>query len=118
LALGRDLIAGLYIQDAEVARQASDLLAWLVWYQSVDALQVLCFFVLRCYRVTLLPMLVYATFLWGIGLSGGYWLAYIGGWGWSPLLGPQAFWISSSLALTIVSIVLGALLWVVIRRQR
>ena len=48
LALGRDVIARLYIQDEAVARQASDLLAWLVWYQTVDALQVFCFFVLRC----------------------------------------------------------------------
>jgi MATE family multidrug resistance protein len=118
LALGRDVIARLYIQDEAVARQASDLLAWLVWYQTVDALQVLCFFVLRCYRVTLLPMLVYATFLWGIGLSGGFWLAYVGGWGIEALMGPQAFWISSSLALTIVSALLGTLLWQVIRRDR
>lgn len=118
LSLGRDLIAGLYIQDPTVARQASELLAWLVWYQSADAVQVLCFFVLRCYRVTLLPMLVYATFLWGVGLGGGYWMTYIGGWGMAPMLGPQTFWISSSVALTIVAAVLGTLLTTVIRRQR
>ncbi|MDI9330609.1 MAG: MATE family efflux transporter [Alphaproteobacteria bacterium] len=117
LAMGRHVIARLYIQDEAVAGPTGDLLVWLVWYQTVDALQVLCFFVLRCYRVTLLPMLVYATFLWGVGLSGGYWLAYEGGWGIEPLMGPQAFWISSSLALTIVSAVLGGLLYVVIRRQ-
>ena len=118
LALGRDAIARLYIQDESVAQQASELLAWLVWYQTGDSLQVLCFFVLRCFRVTLLPMLVYALFLWGVGLSGGFWLAYVGGWGIAPLMGPQAFRISSSLALTIVSMVLGTLLWRVIRRQQ
>jgi MATE family multidrug resistance protein len=119
LALGRDQIARLYIQDEVVAAQASQLLGWMVWYQTVDALQVLCFFVLRCYRVTLIPMGVYATFLWGVGLTGGYWLAYEGIGPVPPLMGPQAFWISSSVALSIVSVVLGGLLWWVIRtRQR
>ncbi len=117
LILGRDWIARLYIQDEVVATQASGLLAWMVWYQAVDALQVLCFFILRCYRVTLLPMLVYATFLWGVGLTGGYWLAYEGIGPIAPLMGPSAFWISSSVALTVVSAVLGGLLWWVIRTR-
>ncbi len=117
LILGRDWIARLYIHDDVVATQASGLLAWMVWYQAVDALQVLCFFILRCYRVTLLPMLVYATFLWGVGLTGGYWLAYEGIGPIAPLMGPSAFWISSSVALTVVSAVLGGLLWWVIRTR-
>lgn len=117
LILGRDWIARLYIQDEVVASQASGLLAWMVWYQAVDALQVLCFFILRCYRVTLLPMLVYATFLWGVGLTGGYGLAYEGIGPIAPLMGPSAFWISSSVALTVVSAVLGGLLWWVIRTR-
>ncbi len=119
LVLGRDLIARLYIQDEQIAAQASELLGWMIWYQSVDALQVLCFFVLRCYRVTLIPMGVYATFLWGVGLTGGYYLAYEGIGPLAPLMGPEAFWISSSVALSIVSVVLGGLLWWMIRtRQR
>jgi MATE family multidrug resistance protein len=118
LAFGRHLIARLYIQDEVVAEQASGLLGWMVWYQTVDALQVLCFFILRCYRVTLIPMVVYAAFLWGVGLSGGYWMAYEGIGPIAPLMGPEAFWISSSVALTIVSAVLGGLLWWVIRTRR
>jgi MATE family multidrug resistance protein len=118
LVVGRHLIARLYIQDEVVAEQASRLLGWMIWSQSVDALQVWCFFILRCYRVTLIPMGVYATFLWGIGLTGGYWLAYEGIGPIEPLMGPEAFWISSSVARTIVSAVLGTLLWWVIRTRR
>jgi MATE family multidrug resistance protein len=117
LACGRDLIARLYIQDEEVAQRASDLLAWMIWYQAVDAVQVMCFFILRCHRVTLVPMLVYASLLWGVGLTGGYALAYQGLGGIEPLMGPQAFWITSSFALTLVSLALGGLLGVVIRRD-
>ena len=117
LIAGRQEIARLYIDDVEVSRAASDLLTWMIWYQAVDAVQVLCFFILRCHRVTILPMLVYATFLWGIGLTGGYVLAYHGVAGWGPLMGPEAFWISSSFALTLVSLILGLLLLTVVRRQ-
>lgn len=117
LVVGRHHIAQLYIDDAQVAQAASDLLTWMIWYQAVDALQVLCFFILRCHRVTLVPMLVYATFLWGIGLTGGYVLAYHGLAGWAPLMAAEAFWISSSFALTLVSLILGILLLTVIRRR-
>ncbi len=116
LVVGRHHIAQLYIDDAQVAQAASDLLTWMIWYQAVDALQVLCFFILRCHRVTLVPMLVYAAFLWGIGLSGGYVLAYHGVADFAPLMDAKAFWISSSFALTLVSLILGGLLLAVNRQ--
>jgi hypothetical protein len=33
---------------------------------------------LRCYRITLVPLLIYGVLLWGVGLAGGYFLAYGG----------------------------------------
>src|SRR5256885_13306027 len=33
-------------------------------------------FVLRCYRITVAPLVIYCLLLWGGGLAGGYWLAY------------------------------------------
>ena len=119
LAIFKTPIARLYIQNEVVVDLASQLLGWLVWYQSVDAFQVFCFFMLRCYRVTILPMLIYALLLWGVGLTGGYALAYHGLLGMAPMMSPQAFWISSSSALTVVSVSLGGLLlWVLRSRAR
>jgi MATE family multidrug resistance protein len=118
LALARTPIARLYIQDAAVIDKASELMLILVWYQWVDAFQVFCFFMLRCLRVTILPMLIYAFLLWGVGLTGGYVLAYDGIAGWGPMMGPQAFWISSSLALTMVTLLLGGLLWWTLRARK
>ena len=45
-------------------------------------LQALCVFVLRCYRVAVAPLVAYCVLLWGVGLGGGYLLAYrgIGPW--------------------------------------
>ena len=119
LALFKTPIARLYIENEVVVEMASQLLGWLVWYQSVDALQVFFFFMLRCYRVTIWPMLIYAVLLWGVGLTGGYTLAYHGLLGSPALLSPQAFWISSSTALTVVSASLGVLLvWVLRTKAR
>ena len=47
-------------------------------YHLADAVQALCVFVLRCYRVTVAPLVVYCVLLWGVGLGGGYLLAYRG----------------------------------------
>lgn len=118
LAVFKTDIARLYIPNPEVVAQADALLGWLIWYLAVDALQVFFFFMLRCHRVTVGPMLIYACLLWGMGLTGGYTLAYHGLWGQPPMFNPQAFWISSSAALTVVSVLLGGLLaWVLKNRH-
>ena len=55
---------------------AAGLLAWLAVYHIGDAAQALCVFVLRCYRVAIAPLVAYCLLLWGVGLAGGYALAY------------------------------------------
>ena len=106
----RHPIANAYTRQAPVAVMAGGMIAWLALYVLADAVQVMCFFLLRCYRVTLAPLLIYSVLLWGGGLSGGYWLAYRG-WEVLPALQhPVAFWITSSLALVVASIVMAALL--------
>jgi MATE family multidrug resistance protein len=118
LALFKTDVAHWYIQNPDVVARADGLLTWLIWYLVVDALQVFFFFMLRCHRVTVAPMLIYACLLWGVGLTGGYALAYHGLWGFAPLESPQAFWISSSAALTVVSTLLAGLLWMVLKGSR
>ena len=123
LALGllvwlcRHPLAAVYSQEAEVALLASQLLAWLALFHLGDAMQALGMFLLRCHKVTLMPLLVYALMLWGLGLGGGQWIAYHGT-PWSPALQhPVAFWISSSLALALTSMMFMWLLTKVSQRQ-
>jgi MATE family multidrug resistance protein len=120
LACGREWIASLYTREEAVAGLARDMMRWLTWYQAADALQVMCFFLLRCFRITLAPLLVYTLLLWGVGLTGGYVLAYDGFAGWGPLQSPEAFWMTSSLALTGVALAFALLLrlTVLARAQR
>ena len=115
--LCRHPLAAVYSQEAEVALLASQLLAWLALFHLGDAMQALGMFLLRCHKVTLMPLLVYALMLWGLGLGGGQWIAYHGT-PWSPALQhPVAFWISSSLALALTSMIFMWLLTKVSQRQ-
>jgi len=103
LALSREAIASAYAKDAAVAAAAAIWLGWVAWYHLADALQAVCVFVLRCWRITLSPLLIYAALLWGMGLGGGYLLAYQGLGFWSARPSVETFWLASTVALAVVS---------------
>ncbi len=104
LALSREAIASAYAKDAAVAAAAAIWLGWVAWYHLADALQAVCVFVLRCWRITLSPLLIYAALLWGMGLGGGYLLAYEGLGFWSARPSVETFWLASTVALAVVSL--------------
>ena len=103
-------IASFFSSNDAVVAVGAALLAWVALYHWADALQTLCAFVLRCYGVTLLPLLVYGVMLWGGGLLGGYMLAYDGFAGLPAMQTPQAFWIAGACALLAVAVCFMALL--------
>ena len=120
LLLGRETIAHAFTNDPLVAQTAMVWLVWVAIFHMTDAVQVVCAFLLRCYRVTIAPLLIYTAFLWGLGLYGGYLWAYddsaLNGWlQWTGRPAVDTFWISSSLALATVSALFAALVWRVSR---
>jgi MATE family multidrug resistance protein len=109
-------IAALYTQSPEVATLAATLLLWLMLYHVADAVQVFCVFTLRCYGITVLPLMTYTFLLWGLGLAGGYAAAYgtgidVPGLRWFTPQSPLAFWQTGSLALYVTTAVLLPVLW-------
>ena len=104
-------IALFYAKDNSVSSTATELLAIVAFYHLGDALQTICFFILRSFKVTFLPMLLYSFMLWGIGLSGGYILAYHGFPGITAMQSPKAFWLMSLIALLMVGMSLLYLVW-------
>ncbi|HET8745065.1 MAG TPA: MATE family efflux transporter [Ramlibacter sp.] len=118
MLLARAGLASLYSADGEVAALATGLLAWVALYHFGDAMQALCVFVLRSYRVTVAPLVAYCVLLWGVGVLGGYQLAYRGIGTWPALQSPSAFWIGSTVALAVLAIVLPLILWHAVRRMR
>jgi MATE family multidrug resistance protein len=115
-------IAELYTQSTEVALLAGTLLLWLTLYHVADAVQVFCVFTLRCYDITVLPLITYTVSLWGLGLAGGYVVAYgagldVSGLQWLTPQSPLAFWQTGSVALYITTAVLLPVLWRAAYRQ-
>lgn len=116
--LARGGIASLYSSDPRVAAVATGLLALVALFHLGDAMQVLCVFVLRSYRVTVAPLVAYCLLLWGVGVVGGYTLAYRGLGAWPALRSPSAFWIASSFALALLAVILPLILWRSVRAFR
>lgn len=112
LLIAKDHIASVYTSHASVVSMTSAVLVWVAAYHMADALQTLCVFVLRCYRITVAPLAVYCTLLWGAGLGGGYVLAYqsLGPWAGAPLA-PTPFWAASAVALAATAVLFMAMLW-------
>jgi MATE family multidrug resistance protein len=78
----------------------------------------LCVFVLRCYHVTVAPLVLYCALLWGVGLGGGYLLAYRGIGNWTAMQSPLAFWLMGALALAFTAALFIALLLSTLKRRR
>ena len=113
----RHQLANVYSDNPDVIAMAAALLLAVAVYHLADALQTLCVFVLRCYRVTLAPLVIYCAMLWGLGLGGSYLLAYRGLGPWAAMQSPLAFWIMSAAALALTALLFGALLrWTMKKR--
>lgn len=114
----RHVLAAVYTSDVQVAAVAAALLGIVAIFHIGDTIQALCVFVLRCYRVAVAPLVAYCVLLWGVGLMGGYQLAYRGLGPWAPLNTPAAFWIASSFALALLAFILPLILWRAVRAFR
>lgn len=118
MLLARDGLAAVYSADRQVAAVAAGLLGWVAVYHLGDATQALCVFVLRCYRVAVAPLVAYCVLLWGVGVVGGYALAYRGLGPWPAMQSPTAFWIGSAFALALLAVILPLILWRAVRSYR
>lgn len=114
--LARDLIVRAYTPNETIIAAALPLFVFVAFYQLFDALQVTTAFVLRAYRVAVIPTVMYAVALWGIGLGGGCLLG-LNPYGITPplLQGAAGFWMGNSTSLALVA---AGLLWYLRRVQR
>jgi MATE family multidrug resistance protein len=112
----RHRIVGLYTDDAAVAAVALSLIGYLSAFHVFDAVQGITAFVLRAYKIAVVPTLIYAVALWGLGLVGGYLVAF------HPVLGgphgASGLWLMQSVALGLTALLLlGFYAWVLRQQQ-
>ncbi len=111
-------IVSLYTNDAAVAAAALPLIAWVALFHFVDAAQTVAAFVLRAWRIATVPLVVYALALWGIGLGGGFVLAFnLTGAVPASLQGARGFWMSATAGLVVAAVALCAYMAWVLRRM-
>jgi MATE family multidrug resistance protein len=99
--IGAPLIAGLYTTDHQVQKVAIPLIMLVGFYHLGDALQAVAVNALRGYKKSAVPMVIYTTTLWGIGLGGGYLLGLTDIFG--PARGASGFWIAAIASLWLVA---------------
>ncbi len=116
--LGRRPLLELYTDDARVVAAALPLLAWVAAFHMADAGQAIASFVLRAHRIALVPLLVQAVAAWGVGLGGGYWLAF-GASGPAALHGATGFWSAAAVGLLLAGLGMGGyLVWMFAQQRR
>ena len=109
----RHPIVRLYTSDAAVAAVALTLVPFLAAFHVFDAVQTAVGFVLRAPKRAVAPTVVYA--LWGVGLVGGYQVAFRGVWG--PPRGVTGMWMMQSVGLGLAgALLLGFYVWLIRRR--
>jgi len=123
LYAARAPLAHAYTSYAAVAATAMAILPIIPLFHACDAMQCLMSYLLRAYKVALVPLVLQALALGGVGLTGGWWLGFGPGrdlWPqlhttWLPaLLSPDAptgattMWMMSGLGLALSA----TLLWV------
>ncbi len=116
----REPVLRIYTNDPVVAAAALPLLAWLVLFHVADAAQTVAAFVLRAWHIATVPLLVYVLALWGVGIGGGYALAF-GAIAGAPeaLRGAAGFWIAATGGLAVAAVALvGFLGWMTKHRFR
>jgi MATE family multidrug resistance protein len=128
LLVGQPLILAAYTDDPEVAAVASTLLTIIPLFHLADSMQCINSYVLRAYKVAVVPLLLQVVALAGVGLLGGWWLGFGPGRGMLDGLrtlilpgspqGAGTMWLMAMLGLAFSAVLLHAWYWRVVRNFR
>jgi multidrug resistance protein, MATE family len=109
-------IVRFYTSDPAVAAMALTLMPYLAAFHFFDAMQTVASFVLRAHKMAVAPTVIHAAALWGLGVLGGYQVAFGGLWG--PPWGIAGMWLMQSIALGLAAVLLvGYYVWLVRTRD-
>lgn len=126
LIAGRPFILHAYTDDLKVAAVAATLLQILPYFHVCDAMQCISSYLLRAYKVAVVPLLLQVVALSGIGLIGGWWLGFGPAAGaLQPVInqvmpgaptGAASMWLMAVLGLGISAMLLHGWYWHVVKQ--
>lgn len=76
LVFGQQTILRVYTDELQVAVVAAALMQIAPWFHFWDAMHCISSYLLRAYKVAVVPLLLQISALTGLGLVGGWWLGY------------------------------------------
>jgi MATE family multidrug resistance protein len=113
----REPVLRLYTGNDAVIAAALPLVAWVAVFHVADAAQTMAAFVLRAYKIATVPMIIYVAALWGVGLGGGYLLAFnVPGFVPQTLQGAPGYWFAATAGLLLAGTGLSLFMLWVLRR--
>jgi MATE family multidrug resistance protein len=128
LIIGKSAILAVYTNDLKVAAIAASLMQIIPYFHLCDAMQCINSYLLRAYKVAVVPLLLQAMALTGIGLIGGWWLGFGPDAGLlQPVIdrlmpgapvGAATLWLMSLTGLGLSAILLRGWYWRVVRQYR
>lgn len=123
---GRPLIIEAYTSDARVAAAASSLVMLMPVFHLCDAFQCTNAYLLRAYKIALMPLLIQVVALAVVGLLGGWWFGFGPGRGGLDRIiallmpgahtGAGSLWLMAMIGLGLSALLLHAWYWRTLRR--
>lgn len=124
----RPAILAAYTDNLEVALMAAALLQILPYFHLCDAMQCINSYLLRAYKVAVVPLLMQIIALIGLGLVGGWWLGFgpMAG-SLQPVLdvimpgsptGAATMWLMAAIGLGLSALLQHLWYWRVVRQHR
>ncbi|WP_322997071.1 MATE family efflux transporter [Castellaniella sp.] len=127
LVFAQQPIVAMYTNEAQVAIIALTLLQIAPWFHFWDAMHCVSAYILRAYKIAIVPLILQIIALTGLGLIGGWWLGFGPGAGmlapavdWfmpGAPIGAATMWIMAMVGLALTSILLFAWYAHVLHRQ-
>lgn len=124
---GRPLILAAYTDDLKVAAMAAALFQIVPYFHLCDAMQCINSYLLRAYKIAVVPLLMQIIALTGIGLIGGMWLGFGPGAGsLQPVLnaimpgapvGASSMWLMATIGLGLAALLQNLWYWRVVRQH-
>ena len=106
LYLFKYFFLGLYTNVEHVIEVAASLIVFCSIYHVFDAINCVGSFAMRGYRITVLPMVLYGVFLWGMGLGFGSILTFTTYLTSSPM-GAAGYWSAITIGLILSGSIVG-----------
>src|SRR5690606_22472769 len=127
VAGAKPIILSAYTDDLQVATMAAALLQVLPYFHLCDAMQCVNSYLLRAYKVAVVPLLMQIIALTGLGLIGGWWLGFgpLAG-SLKPILqvvmpgappGAATMWLMAAIGLGLSALLQHLWYWRVVRRH-